>query len=131
MDFETIEKGYGIFKCPSELHHDVNYQAIIKSTITKCLLEKQPETETRNDLLNIIDMKINEEYELASLRRTPGKNCFENSERLLLSNIAILDQSLPTDENFVPMAMVVNHKALHKFILLKCKEKNHVIYKEV
>ena len=45
VDFETIDKGYGLFKCPSELHHDVNYQAIIKSTITKCLLEEQEETE--------------------------------------------------------------------------------------
>ena len=62
VDFETIEKGYGIFKSPSDLHHDVNYQAIIKSTRTKCLLEKQPETDARNDLLNIIDMKISEEY---------------------------------------------------------------------
>ena len=44
VDFETIENGYGIFKCPSELHHNINYQTIIKSTIIKCLLEEQPET---------------------------------------------------------------------------------------
>ena len=44
VDFETIEKGYGIFKCPSELHHDVNFQAIIKSKIINCQLEEQPET---------------------------------------------------------------------------------------
>ena len=25
VDFETIDKGYGLFKCPSELHHDINY----------------------------------------------------------------------------------------------------------
>ena len=40
-------------------------------------------------------MKINEEYMLASLTETPGKDRFEEIERLLLSNIAILDQSLP------------------------------------
>ena len=57
VDLDTIEKGYGNFKCPSELHHDLKYQAIIKSTIIKFLLEEQPETETRNDLLNIIYMK--------------------------------------------------------------------------
>ena len=92
VDFESIEKSYGIFKCPSEqLHHDVDYQAIIKSMITKCLLEEQQESETRMDLLNIIHMKINEEYTVASLRQTPGKDGFENTERLLLSNIAILD----------------------------------------
>ena len=84
VDFETIEKGYEIFKCPSELHHDINYQGIIKSAISKCLLEEQPESDTRNDLLNIIDMKINEEYTLTSLTQTPGKDGFENTERLLL-----------------------------------------------
>ena len=122
VDFETIEKGYGIFKCPSELH-DVKYQSIIKSMIIKCLLEEQPETEARNDLLNIIDMKINEEYALASLRQTPGKDRFEDTERLLLSNIAILDQSLPLVEDLVTMAKVVNHKALHEFILLNVRNK--------
>ena len=45
VHFETIDKGYGLFKCPSELHNDVNYQAIIKSTIQKCLLEEMEETE--------------------------------------------------------------------------------------
>ena len=114
VDFETIEKGYRVLKCPSEFHHDVNYQAIIKSTMIKCLSEEQPETETRNDLLNIIGMKIDEEYTLASLRQTPGKDRFEEIERLLLSNIAIRDQSLPTVENLVTMATMVNHKARNK-----------------
>ena len=89
----------------------------------KCLLEEQPETETRNYLLNIIDMKINEEYTLASLRQTPGKDGYENTERLSLSNIPKLDHALPLVEDLVPMATVVNnHKALHEFILHKCKE---------
>ena len=43
-----------IFECPSELHQDVNYKDIIKRTIIKCLLEEQPESDTKNDLLNII-----------------------------------------------------------------------------
>ena len=66
VDFEIIDKGYGLFKCPSELHHDVNYQAIIQSTITKWLLE---------------------EFALTNHREDPGKNGFEDTERLLLSNI--------------------------------------------
>ena len=88
--------------------------------IIKCLLEEQPETEARNGLLSIIDMKINEEYTLASHRQTPGKDKFEKIERLL--HIAILDQSLPLVEDLVPMATVANHKALHEFIWQKCKE---------
>ena len=70
-------------------------------------------SETRNDLRNIIDMKINEEYTLTSLTQTPGKDGFENTESLLLSNIAKLAHKLPTIEDIVPMALVVNHKALH------------------
>ena len=72
VDFETIDKGYGLFKCPSELHHDVNYQTIIKSTITKCLLEEQEETDERNHHLNLVDQKIREEYALTHHRQTPG-----------------------------------------------------------
>ena len=67
-------------------------------------------------------MKISEDYTLASLRQIPGKDDFENTERLSLSNVTILDQSLPRVEDLVSMATVVNHKALHEFILLKCKE---------
>ena len=37
-------------------------------------------------------------------------------------NIAKVDNDLPTIEDLVPMAMVVNHKVLHEFILLKYKE---------
>ena len=72
VDFETIDKCYGLFKCPSELHHDVDYQAIIKSTIIKCLLEEQEETDERNHL-NLVDQKIREEYLLTHHRQTPGK----------------------------------------------------------
>lgn len=59
---------------------------------------------------------------LASLRQTPGKDGFENTEKFLPSDIAKLDHALPLVEDFVPMATVVNPKALHEFILLKCKE---------
>ena len=82
VDFETIDKGYGLFKCPSELHNDVNYQAIIKSTIQKCLLEEMEETEERNDLLNLVDKKLIEEFALTNHRQDPGKNGFEETERL-------------------------------------------------
>ena len=81
VDFETIDKGYGTLKCPSELHHDDNYQPIIKSTITKCLLEEQEETEERNNLLNLVDMKLSEEYALTNHRQTPGKDGYEETER--------------------------------------------------
>ena len=122
VDFETIDKGYGLFKCPSELHHDVNYQAIIKSTIIKCLLEEQEETDERNHHLNLVDQKILEEYALTNHRQTPGTIGFGETERLMLSNIEVLSNSLPTIDDLVPMTMVVDYKAIHEIILQKCKE---------
>ena len=130
VDFETIDKGYGLFKCPSELHHDVNYQAIIKSTILKCLLEEQEETDEKYHHLNLVDQKLWEEYALTHHRQTPGKNGFGETERLMLSNIENLSNSLPTIDELVPMT-VVNHKAVHEFILQKCKEKTMTFTKKI
>ena len=39
----------------------------------------------------------------------------------MLSNIENLSDSLHTIDDLVPMT-VVNHKAIHEFILQKCKE---------
>ena len=97
-------------------------QAIIKSTITKCLLEEQEETEERNALLHIIYKKLVEEYALTNHRQSPGKNGFEETERLMLSNIEVMNNALSTIDDLFLMATVVNQKALHEFILQKCKE---------
>ena len=67
-------------------------------------------------------MKIIEEYMLPFHRQTPGNERFKGTEKLLLSNIAILDQFLPTVETLVSMARVVSQKALYEFILQKCKK---------
>ena len=101
-----------------ELHHDANYQAIIKSTITKCLLEEQEETEERNALLHIIDKKLIEEYALTNHRQSPGKNGFEETERLMVSNIEDMNNALPTIDDLVPLAMVVNQK---HYMSLSCR----------
>ena len=69
VDFETIDKGYGLFKCPSELHNDVNYQAIIKSTILKCLIEEIEESDEKYHHLNLVDRKLWEEYALTNHRQ--------------------------------------------------------------
>ena len=57
VDFETINRGHGIFKDPSELHLDVRYQTIIHSTIRKWLIDSQPKSEEKQRLLNICTTK--------------------------------------------------------------------------
>ena len=49
---------------------------------------------------------------------------------LLLSNIEVLSNSLPTIDDLVPMAMVVDYKAIHEFVLHKCKEQTMAFTKK-
>ena len=74
VDFETIDRGHGIFKWPSELHLDTSYQSIIHSTIRKWLIDSQPESEEKQRLQGIIDSKLSIEYALARLRQETEDN---------------------------------------------------------
>ena len=59
VDFETIDRGHGIFKCPSELHHDPSYQKIIESMVKKWLIDSQPESDEKKRLIKLIDWTLN------------------------------------------------------------------------
>ena len=120
VDFETIDRGHGIFKCPSELHLDVSYQHIIHSTIRKWLIDSQPESEEKQRLLSIIESKLNIEFTLAQLRQETEDN--EVAMGVLQSSADNLARKLPDIEDLVNMATVVSKKALHEFLLIKCKE---------
>ena len=48
----------------------------------------------------------------------------------MLSNIEVLNNALPTIDDLVSMAMVVNQKALHEFVLQKCKEQTMTFTKK-
>ena len=85
VNFETIDRGQGIFKGPSELPMDMNYQSIIKSTITNCSIEEQPESDARKELMETIEGKIKIEFTLASHRQDLSRVGFEAMERFLLS----------------------------------------------
>ena len=52
VDFETIERGKGIFKCSLELHLDVNYQNIIHRTIKQHIIDGQLESKTKQELVD-------------------------------------------------------------------------------
>ena len=119
VDFKTIEEGEGIFKCPSEFHLNMNHQGIIHSSITEHLIENQPESDIKKELIKIVEAKLIDEYSLAFLRQDPSKVGFENEERFLLCKIESLGQKLSEIDDLVTMATEVNHKTLHEFILKK------------
>ena len=49
----------------------------------------------------------------------------------MLSNIEVMNNALPMIDDLVPMATVVNQKALHEFILQKCKEQTMTFTKKI
>ena len=120
VDFETIDRSQGFFKCPSELHIDVSYQHIIHSTIRKWLIDSQPESEEKQRLQSIIETKLSIEYTLAQLRQETEDN--EVAMGVLQSSADNLARKLHDIEDLVNMATVVSKKALHEFLLVKCKE---------
>ena len=120
VDFKTIERDHGMFKCPSELHLDVSYQHIIHSTIRKWLLDSQPKSEGKLRLLSIIQTKLNIEFTLAQMRQEPGENVV--AKGVLQCNADILAQKRADIEDRVSMATVISKKALHEFLLVKCRE---------
>ena len=69
IDFETIDRGHDVFKCPSELHLDVSYQHTIHSNIRKWLFDCQLESEEKLRLRGIIESKLSIEFTLAQLGR--------------------------------------------------------------
>ena len=70
-DFETIERGQGIFKCPSEIPLDVSYQHNIHNTIRKWLTDSQPESEEKQRLMSIIETKLSIEFTISKIGRNP------------------------------------------------------------
>ena len=106
-----------------------NFLIYVFGSPLKCLIEETDESDEKYNYLNLVDRKLWEEYALTNHRQTPGKNGFEATERLLLSNIENLSNSLPTIDDLVPMT-VVNHKAIHEFILQKCKEQTMTFTKK-
>ena len=59
--------------------------------------------------------------------QTPGTIGFGETERLMLSNIEVSSNSLPTIDDLVPMTMVVDYKAIHEFILQKLVEEEMLL----
>ena len=59
---------------------------------------------------------------LTSLRQDPSIVGFEITERFLVNKIESLGQMLPEIDDQASMALELNHKVIHEYILQNCKE---------
>ena len=96
VDFEMIERGNGIFRCPTELHLDPSYQNIIESTVKKWLIDSQPESEEKMKLSKLADSLLNTHHNLALIRQDPGTEYFGVAEKVMMNNAQTICQQLPS-----------------------------------
>ena len=100
--------------------------AIIHSTIKKHLIDSQPDFEEKQRLEQVIESKLAIEFELASIRQDLCIVNFELAEKVLLIRAVILAQQMPSTDILVNMTMEIKPKALHEYLLTKCKGTNQM-----
>ena len=73
-------------------------------------------------LSKLIDRLLDIYNDLVLIRQDLGMEHFEVAGRVLQCNANIISQQLPPTNDLVEMATVISKKALHEFLLTKCKE---------
>ena len=69
------------------------------------------------------DSLLDIHHNLALIRQDPGTEYFEVAEKVMIMNNAqTICQQLPSTDELVEMATDISKKALHEFLLIKCKE---------
>ena len=86
------------------------------------MIDSQPECDEKTRFSNLIDRLLDTYNNLALIRQNPGMEHFEVAERVLQCNANTICQQLPTTDDLVKMATGISKKALHEFLLTKCKE---------
>ena len=121
IDITCSEKGKGIFRCPPNIHNNIDYQILIKNTIKKAIfssLEKNEKIKVQEALFDT-RIKLYEEY-TSLQRKVPNwntqsrKHTLEYTMNLLLSNE-------PTNEELLQNNLTISKSALLEFTLLQMK----------
>ena len=73
-------------------------------------------------LSKLADSLLNTHHNLALIRQDPGTEYFEVAEKVMMNNAQTICQQLPSTDVLVEMATDISKKALHEFLLIKCKE---------
>ena len=121
IDITNSEMGKGIFRCPPNIHNNIDYQILIKNTIKKAIfscLEKTQKIELQEALFDT-RIKLYEEYrslysKVPNWETQARKNTLEYTMNLLLSNE-------PTNDELLQNTLTISNPALLEYILLQMK----------
>ena len=121
IDITKSETGKGIFRCPPNIHNDVDYQILIKNTIKKAILSCRSKTQKNQMQEALFDTRIKLYEEYMSLhRKTPN---WQTKERKTTLEYTILNlMSLePTNEELLENELEISKPALLEYVLLQMK----------
>ena len=121
IDITNTPKGKGIFRCPPNLHKDINYQILIKNTIKKAIfscISKTRKTELQEALFDT-RLKLYEEY-MSLHTKTPNWNTQSRKDTLEYTMNLLLSFE-PTNEELLENELTINKAALLEYVLLQMK----------
>ena len=121
IDITNSEIGKGVFRCPPNIHKNLNYQILMKNTIKKAIfscLEKTDKTQVQEALFET-RIKLYEEYmslhtKVPNWNTQTRKKTLEHTMNLLLSNE-------PTNEELLQNTLTISKSALLEYVLLQMK----------
>ena len=121
IDITNSEIGKGVFRCPPNIHKNLNYQILMKNTIKKAIfscLEKTDKTQLQEALFET-RIKLYEEYmslhtKVPNWNTQTRKKTLEYTMNLLLSNE-------PTNEELLQNTLTISKSALLEYVLLQMK----------
>ena len=127
IDITNSEIGKGIFRCPANIHNNIDYQILIKHTIKKSIfscLEKTQKLQVQEALFDT-RIKMYEEYrslhtKVPNWNTQARRHTLEYTMHLLLSNE-------PTNEELLQNPLSISKPALLEYILLEMKN-NTIAY---
>ena len=121
IDITKSEIGQGIFRCPPNIHNDLDFQILIKNTIKKAIFSCKTKTQ-ENDLHEaLFDTRIKLYEEYVSLhRKTPTWNT-KNRKKSLEYTIHTLMSLEPTNEELLAKELTICKPALLEYVLLEMK----------
>ena len=121
IDITSSEMGKGIFRCPPNIHNNLDYQILIKNTIKKAIfscLEKTEKIQLQEALFDT-RIKLYEEY-ISLHKKVPNWNT-QTRKRTLEYTMNLLLSNEPTNEELLQNNLTITKPALLEYTLLQMK----------
>ena len=121
IDITKSETGQGIFRCPPNIHNDLDYQILIRNTIKKAIFACKTRTQ-QNDLHEALfdtRIKLYEEY-ISLHRKVPSWNTHIRKQSLA-HTIHKLMSLEPTNEELLAKELTICKPSLLEYVLLEMK----------